>query len=132
MVEGPDIRIHVLVALPRFGNHHQDRFSQRIATHIEEFEHLVETRRVRTAGGAHRKYPFEVTGYEVGSQERLAGAHEVPVSLDCVDLAVVGNHPVWVGERPHGKGVGREPGVDEGQSALDPIVVQLGKESRHL
>ena len=50
---------------------------------------------------------------------RLAGAHPVLVALHRVDLAVVGDVAVRVGQRPRRERVRREAGVHEQQRALD-------------
>ena len=71
-------------------------------------------------------------GRVLAGGHRLAGAHPVLVALHRVDLAVVGDVPVRVSERPRREGVGREPGVDEQQRALDPVVGQVAEELTQL
>ena len=61
-------------------------------------------------------------------EHRLAGAHPVLVALHGVDLAVVGDEPVRVGERPRRERVRREPAVHEGESALETLVGEVGEE----
>ena len=115
-VEGPTRRVHRGVVLPRLGDHHQHGVGQRAPAEVEQLEHLVEGGRVARAGGADREDAAEVAGDQVRPQERLAGAHPVAVARDGVDLAVVGEVAVRVGERPARERVGREPRVDERQA----------------
>ena len=126
-VEVPHCRVHALVLLPGLGDHHQYRLGQGVPAHVEQLQDLVETGRVGDTGGADREDPFEVRN-QVGRQEALAGSHEIAVALDGVDLAVVGDHPVGMGKRPHRERVGGEPGVYESDGALDAVVVQVDEE----
>ena len=57
--------------------------------------------------------------------QRLAGPHPVLVAGDGVDLAVVGDPPERVGQRPGREGVGGEPRVHDAQRAGQPIVLQV-------
>ena len=61
------------------------------------------------------------------AEHRLAGAHPVLVALDGVDLAVVGDVAVRVGQRPRRERVGGEAAVHEQQGALEALVVEVGK-----
>ncbi len=63
---------------------------------------------------------------------QLARAHPVAVSAQGVDLAVVREHPVRVGELPAREGVGREARVDERQPARHALVAQVGVVAREL
>ena len=79
-------------------------------------------------GRADRVEPVEVAGDQVGVEQRLAGPHPVAVAHDGVDLAVVGDEPERVGQRPARERVGREPRVDHGQRRGHPLVDQVGVE----
>ena len=98
-VEGPRRRLHLRVVLPRFGDHHQHRVVQRPTAEVEELERLVESGRVRRSRRADRERPGKAGEVRVG-EHRLAGPHPVLVALHGVDLAVVGNEAVRVGEGP--------------------------------
>ena len=126
-VERPLRRVHLAVVLPRFGDHHQHRVMQRAATQVEQLEGLVEARRVGRPGRADRERPLEA-GYVRAGEHRLAGAHPVLVALDRVDLAVVGDEAVRVGERPRREGVRREPAVHQSEGALETLVGEIGEE----
>ena len=127
-VERAALRVHLGVVLPRLGDHHQHRVRQRPAAEVEQLEHLVERRGVGRAGAADREDPLQVAVEQVGVEQRLAGAHPVAVAHHGVDLAVVGDEPERVGQRPAREGVGGEPRVDHGQRGGDPLVGQVGVE----
>ena len=48
-VKRPPIGVHQGVAFPRFGDHHHDGMRNRIAAHHQEFERIVERRRIGLA-----------------------------------------------------------------------------------
>ena len=64
-------------------------------------------------------------GSDRAVEHRLAGAHPVLVALHGVDLAVVGDVAVRVGERPRRERVRREAAVHEQQRALDALVEEI-------
>ena len=66
------------------------------------------------------------------AQQCLAGAHPIPVPPQRVDLAVVGQVPVGVGQGPRRERVGREPRVHERQPAVEGRVRQVGEELAEL
>ena len=68
------------------------------------------------------------TGQVVAGGHRLAGAHPVLVPLHGVDLAVVGDVPVGVRQRPGREGVGREALVNQRQSRFEAFVKQVERE----
>ena len=122
---------HRLVVLPRLRDHHQHGVGQRVAAEVQQLEHLVEAGRVGAARRADREGPLE-PGDQVAVEQRLAGPHPVLVALHRVDLAVVGDEAVRVGQRPRRERVRREAGVHEGQRRLDPLVGQVGEEVAEL
>ena len=122
---------HRLVVLPGLRDHHQHGVGERVAAEVQELEHLVEAGGVGAAGRADREGALEAVD-EVGLEQRLAGAHPVLVAHHGVDLAVVGDEPVRVGERPRRERVGGEAAVHERQRRLEPLVAQVGEERRHL
>ncbi len=128
LVERAALGVHLGVVLPRLGDHHQHRVRQRPAAHVQQLEDLVERRGVRGARRADREEPLEVAGDHVGGEQRLAGPHPVAVAHDRVDLAVVGDEPERVRQRPARERVGGEPRVHDGQRRGDPLVAQVGEE----
>ena len=130
-VERPLVVVHLGVVLPRLGDHHQDRVLDRAAGQVQQLEHLVEAGRVGRAGRADRERLGEVRQVRA-RRHRLAGAHPVLVALDRVDLAVVGDEAIRVGERPRRERVRREAGVHEQQRALDAGIDEVGEELAEL
>ncbi len=132
LVEGPALGVHLLVVLPGLRDHHEDGVGQRATAQVQQLQGLVEGRRVGRPGRADGEQPLEVAGDQVGDELALARPHPVPVALDGVDLAVVGDQPVGVGQRPAREGVGGEPGVHQRQLGLEPAVRQVGEERLEL
>ncbi len=136
-VEGPQRRVHLRVVLPRLRDHHQHRVRQRPPAHVQQFQARVEARRVAGRLVQDRQQPLEpppvgVPPDEVGGQQRLARPHPVAVAPDRVDLAVVRDVPVGVGQRPGREGVGGEPGVHQGQGRGVPRIGQVRVEPLQL
>ena len=132
VVEALDVRIEVLPGLVGLGDHHHHRVRDRAAAEHEQLEHVVERRRVRPAVADDRDDLLQVVAEQLRGELRLAGAHPVDVAAQRVDLAVVGDHPVRVGELPARERVGREAGVHERQARGDARVAQVGEVARQL
>ena len=124
--------VHLLVVLPRLGDHHQDRVRQRPTAQVQQLQDLVERRRVGGAVAADRKEAFKVARDHLTGKLALACPHPVAIALKGVDLAVVGDQPVGVGQRPRGEGVCREARVDQGQLGGEAAVRQVGEEQLEL
>ena len=130
-VERPLVGVHLVVVLPRRRDHHQHGVVDRTPGEVEQLEHLVEAGGVRRARGADRVRPVEV-GEQRARQHRLPRPHPVLVALHRVDLAVVGDVAVGVGQRPRRERVGGEAAVDQQQGALEALVGEVGEERRQL
>ena len=130
-IERPLGGIHRVVVLPRLRNHHQHRVRQAAAAEVQQLEHLVERRRVTAAGRADRIGAFEA-GDHVAGQHRLARTHPVAVALHGVDLAVVGDEPIRVGQRPRRERVGAEAAVHQCHRTLEALVAEVGEEHLQL
>ena len=131
-VEGPAGRVHLGVVLPRLRDHHQDRVRQGPAAEVQQLEHLVEGGRVAGPRRADGRQPGQVAGDHVAGQLALPGRHPVAVALDRVDLAVVRDQPVRVGERPGRERVGGEPRVHQGELGDVPAVGEVREERLQL
>ena len=132
LVEGPARRVHLAVVLPRLGDHHQHRVRQAAPAEVQQLEHLVEGGRVARVRGDDRREPRQVAGDEVRGEQRLAGGHPVAVAAQGVDLTVVRDVAVRVGQGPRRERVGREAGVHQRQRAADALVRELGVERLEL
>ena len=127
LVERLAFRAHRLVIAPRLRDHHQDRVGEGAAGKGQELEHVVERCGIALALADQWKHLLQVVAEKVRPAQRLARPHPVDVAPQRVDLAVVGAVAVRVGQRPRGKRVGAEPGVDERQRRLDVRVRQVGE-----
>ena len=130
-VERLSLGVHLVVVLPRLGDHHQHRLGERIATEAQQFKRLIEAGGVARSRRADREGPLEA-GKVRRVEQCLTGAHPIAVALDRVDLAVVSDDAIRVRERPRREGVGREPRMHQGHGAFDPLVDEVGVERSDL
>ncbi len=91
----------------------------------QNFEDIVQGRRVRAARLDHRLDLLVAVAEGRGRHADLVGAHPVQIALKRVDLAVVGQHAEGLGQLPLGEGVGRVALVEDGVAGLDRGVVQV-------
>ena len=103
---------------PGLGDHHHHRVREGPAREVEEFEAVVEHRRVRAVRVDDREDVRDVGAEEIGPDHRLAGVHPVHVAAQRVDLAVVDEVAVGVGAFPAREGIGGKTGVHDGESRL--------------
>ena len=99
---------------------------------VQQLEHLVEAGRVAGPRRADRVDARQVALNQRRLEQRLAGPHPVAVAGQRVDLAVVAQVAVRVGQRPAREGVGREARVHQGQAGLEGRVAQVGEELAQL
>ena len=125
-VEGAPLLVHERIAGPGFRDHHHHGMGERIAALHQELEGVVETGGVGLALVGDRPQLVDVLPEPVRRHRRLARRHPVHVAAQRVDLAVVRDHPVGMGERPGREGIGGEALVDQRQRRLEVLVVQIG------
>ena len=131
-VERLDLRRHRFVTRPRLRDHHQDGVWQRSAGHHQELEHVVEDRRVAAAFADDRQDLLQIVAEQRRPQQPFARAHPVDVAAQRVDLAVVRDVAVRVGERPRREGVRAEALVDQRERRLHVRVDEVGEGRRDL
>jgi len=117
-VEGAFFGAHALVVFPRLGDHHHHRVGEGTPRKDEEFEAVVELRRVAPVFLDDVEEFGEVVAEEVGLEHRLSGAHPVFVAAEGVDFAVVNQIAIGMGARPAREGVRAEPRVEEDDGAF--------------
>ena len=132
VVEALDVGIEVLARAIGLGDHHHHRVRDRAAAEHQQLQHVVEGGRVRTAAAHDRQHLLQVVAEQLGDQLRLARPHPVDVAAQRVDLAVVGDHPVRMGQLPAGEGVGGEARVHQRQAGGQPGVAQVREVARQL
>ena len=126
-VEGLPLRVHAFVIRPRLGNHHHHRVRQRPTREHEQFERVVEHRRVRAMRVDDRHHFLDVVTKRVRDEAGLAGVHPVDVAPKRVDLAIVRDEPIGMRPVPTGKGVRAEARVHQAQRRLKGRIQQVGK-----
>ena len=119
-------------ALVGLRDQHRDRVGSRAAAEHEQLHQAVERGRVGDVVAQQRVDLLDVLAEEVGGELELPRAHPVAVAAQGVDLAVVGEHAVRVGELPAREGVRGEARVHERQAADHALVAQVGEVARQL
>ena len=127
MVERAAVGIHRLVIGPRLGNHHHHRVRERAAGEDEEFERVVEHRRVGAVWVDDRQDLLDVFAEEFAFEQRLARVHPVDIAAERVDFAVVREIAVRMRSLPARKGVGGKPRVHEREGGLHRGVLEVGE-----
>ena len=125
-VEGAALLVHQGIAGPGFRNHHHHGVRQRVAALHQEFERVVEARRIGLALIGDRPQPADVLAVEFGMHRSLPRRHPVDVAAQRVDFAVMRHHPVRMRQRPGREGVGREALMHQRQRAREILFVQIG------
>ncbi len=115
LVEGAALLVHERVAGPGLGDEHHHGMGQRVAALHQELERVVEARRVGLALVGDRPELGDVLAEKVGRHRGLTGRHPVDVAAQRVDLAVVGDVAVGMGQLPRRERVGREALVHQGE-----------------
>ena len=131
-VEGLLFVRHGFVVFPGLWDHHHQRVGQGASRGDEQFQRVVEPGRVARAFPDDGAQLVHVLAEERGREERFAGAHPVLVAPYRVDLAVVAEQPVGMGQPPGAQRVRAVPGMDQGQGRDDGLVGQVAVEGIQL
>ncbi len=123
-----DLVAQIVAPVEGLGDQHHQGVGERPAGHDQQLHDVVEGGGVGPALLDDGQQVADVAAQQLRFQLGVAGPHPVAIALQGVDLAVVGQHPVGVGQLPAREGVGREAGVDQGQGGLEPLVDQVGVE----
>ncbi len=99
---------------------------------MEKLQGLVEASRVGRSRRADGKQPFDVSRKMRTRQGVLACSHPVLVALDGVDLPVVGDETVRVGQGPRRERVRGEPRMDEADGRCESVVGEIEEEIAEL
>ena len=113
------------MVLPGFRDHHHEGVGQRPSRGDQQFQRVVEPRRIAGAFADDRAQLGHVVAEQRGSEKRLPGAHPVLVPPDRVDFAVVAEQPVGMGEAPRPQRVRAVPGMHQRQGRDDGLVGQV-------
>ena len=114
------------MVVPGLGNQHHHRVGQAVARPDQELDGVVQAGGVGEPLADDRLDLGDVARLvELGGEEGLAGPHPVDVAAQRVDLAVVRDHPVGMGQLPAREGVGGEPRVEHADRALEQRIAQV-------
>jgi len=98
----------------------------------QKFDRVVDAGGIGLAGLGDGFQRLHLVAEGLVFQPGLPCPHPVDVATDRVDLAVVDDSAVRVGEMPRAERVRREPGVDERERRLQPLVGEVGVVRREL
>ncbi len=129
-IEIADRRVDV-EALPGFRHQHRQALACVAAAPDEQFEGIVEHRRVGASLIDDRRQQRFV-GPLLGTETTLAGTHPVDVALDGVDLAVVAEHPERLSPLPRGGGVRAVALMKDGEGGDKSLIAKVGVERGQL
>ena len=132
LVERAAVLVHQRIAGPRLGNHHHHGVRQRVATHHEELERVVERRRVGLAVVDQRPELRQVVAQHLRRDRAFARADPVEVAAQRVDLAVVADEAERMREVPRRERVGREALVHHGERGHHRLVGEVRVERADL
>ncbi len=132
LVEPAQRPLHLARARVGLGDEHHERVHWVAARAHQQLDRVVEARRIATLGPDHRLQRVDRLAPERRREGRLAGAHGVAVAPECVDLAVVGEQPERLRQRPARAGVGRVALVEDRDRRLVVRRPQVGEESGEL
>ena len=128
-VEGVEVLLrlgHRLVVLPRLRDQHHHRVRERVPALGQQLDGVIQASRVAEPLADDRQELLDVpVVVQVGLEQGLPGAHPVDVPAEGVDLPVVGDHPVRVGELPARERVRAEPGVEQAEGAGQAVVPEV-------
>ncbi len=125
MVEVLAVLIHEVVVLPGLRNDDRHRERQIHAVHVEEFERIVEHRRVRSRLLNDRVDLVEILLHNRRIHGLLAGEHSVDVAPDRIDFAVMCDHAVRMRTIPGRCRIGGETGMHDGNRRLIILALQV-------
>ena len=119
------VLLHEAVVLPRlrYDDHHGKR--KRHPVHIQEFQRVVQHRRVGALFRNDRENLINVLLHDRRGHGLFTGQHTVAVAADGIDFAVMRDHPVRMRAVPGRGCVGGEPGVHDGNRGLVVTILQI-------
>ena len=107
-VEGAALGIHQRIAGPGLRDQHHGGMGEGVAALHQEFERVVEAGGVGLALIGDRPELGDVLAEQRRGDACLSRRHPVQIAAQRVDLAVMRDHAIRMGELPGGEGVGRK------------------------
>ncbi len=118
-------RHHRLALRPGFRDQHRLRHRRRAARLAEHLPNRIQRAGVRRAIRDDRLDVIDIVAVSLGDHPDLVALHPVLVAAQCVDLAIVRDHPEGLGERPLREGVGRIALVIDREGRDEPLIPQV-------
>ena len=109
LVERPPSGIHQAVGGPSLRHQHHHGMGKAVATSQQQLQRIVEAGGIRLAVRDQRPHFVEVSAQQFRFHRAPTGVHPVHIAANGVDLPVVRDEAVGMGQPPAGKGVGRKP-----------------------
>ncbi len=131
LVEGAQVRVHVLDVLPGRRDQQAHGAKQVHAAHHQHFQHVVQRAGVR-AGHVDQRPDFGHVGQQARGKGVAAGLGPVAVAADGVDFAVMGQIAERLRQPPLWQGVGGKTLVEQADRGLQPLVAEVGIEHRQV
>ncbi len=131
LVEGAQVGVHAVDVLPGRRHHHAQGTENIHASRQKQFQHVIHSGGIGAGTVDQRLELFQIG--QVRTAELGSPCHSpVAVALDGVDLAVVGEQPERLGQRPLGRSVGREPLVENAHGGGHVRITQIRIERRQV
>ena len=131
-VERPPFRVHQRVARPGFRDQHHHRMRQRVATGQQNFQRIIQARRVGLAMRDQRPHFVQIRPEQVRGHRATPREHPVHVAAHGVDLTVMRHEAIRMRQPPGREGVGRKPLMHQRQRRFRQRVLQVQIEAAHL
>ena len=129
LVEGLEVGIDHVHRLPRRRHQHPHGMHGIEAADQQQFEHVVERLRVRTLQRHHRQNVGQI-GQHRRAEQGAARHRPAAVALHRVDLTIVGEISIGMGQAPLRHGVGGETLVEDHHRGFHPRILEIGIELR--
>ena len=125
-VKSPPLRLHQRVAGPGLGDQHHHRMGERIAAaDDQQLQRVVDAGGVGLVRADQRHHLGQIGAQQLRGHRLAARMHPVDVAAHGVDLAVVAQEPIRMGEPPRREGVGRKALMDQRQRRDGQRVAQI-------
>ena len=124
-VKGTARRVHLLVLRPSLWDQHHHCMGKAETAGEQQLKRIVETGRVGLAMRDQRPHLIEVSAEQIRFHRAAARIHPVHIAANRVDLAIVRDQTIGVGQPPAGEGVGREALVHQTHGGLALRIAQI-------
>jgi len=125
--------VHLFVAIPCFRYQHHHHMGERATAEGQQLDDIIQAGGVGLAFRDDGQQHFHFLLGEVGRGKAfLACLQPVEITLEGIDLPVVGDEAEGLGQLPGGEGVGGKAAVYETEGRNETLVAQIGKVMSYL